>query len=138
MGSQIGRVLIETCSVTVPTVRPPVNKSSVSYVALSGWCGVLLLLIATPVSATLFCDIKKTPNRFVALRAQPDRAARLVAWMTFGDEVLISAGIAPRNGWTYVTWWKGGRFKAIHPDGGYDKPDGKGWVYSNLVEDVCG
>jgi hypothetical protein len=99
---------------------------------------MVLLLVATPASATLFCDIKKTPDGFVALRAQPNRTARLVARMKVGDEVLISGAIEPRNGWVHVTWWKGGRFKVEHPGGGYDKSDGEGWVYSNLVEDECG
>ena len=114
------------------------NKSLVACVALSGLCAAFLLIAATPASATLFCDVKKTPDRFVALRARPNHAARLVARMKFGDEVLISGDVTPRNGWTYVTWWKGGRFKMSHPGGGYDKPDGEGWVRSNLVEDVCG
>src|SRR5258708_1075582 len=112
-------------------MRSPINKFRVVRVALSAWCGMLLLLVAAPASATLLCDIKKTSDGFVALRAQPHRTARLVAWMKSGDEVLISSGVEPRNGWAYVTWWKGGRFKKDHPGGGYDKPDRKGWVYSD-------
>ena len=81
----------------------------------------ILALSATgaPASASLFCEINKSPDGFAALRAGPDPKARLVARMRVGDEALIDGGVERRGKWEYVTWWKGGRFKKKHPEGGF-------------------
>lgn len=87
-------------------------------------------------SATEFCNVKRTADGFVALREAPDPQSGLVGRMTHGDEVLGDPTVESRNGWIFVTWWKGGRFRP----GGYefDKPTGKGWVNSRLIEEECG
>ena len=94
--------------------------------------------MATPASATLYCEILKSPDGFAALRAGPDPKARLVARMRVGDEVLVNGGVERKGKWENVTWWKGGRFKKKHPEGGYDLPNAKGWVHSSLLGDTCG
>jgi hypothetical protein len=95
-----------------------------------------LMIAARAASATEFCDVKRTADGFVALRAAPDPQSRLVGRMAHGDEVLGDPTVESRNGWIFVTWWKGGRFRP----GGYefDKPTGKGWVNRRLIEEECG
>ena len=88
--------------------------------------------------ATEFCDIKKTPDGFMALREQPGARGKLVARMKPGDEVMLNNIVAEKNGWTRVYWWKGGRF---HNDGtvkGLSEVNGQGWVNSRLLGDECG
>ena len=96
------------------------------------------LLMTAPASATLYCDVLPPPNDFAALRAGPSPKARLVARMRVGDEVLIDGGVQRRGNWEYVTWWKGGRFKKKHPEGGYDPHDGRGWVLGKFLAEECG
>ena len=104
-------------------------------------CAVVFALAcapgSAPASASLFCDVRKTADGFVALRAQPQAHARLVARMHAGDEVSPDGGVAPRNGWEKVTWWQGGRFKFFHARGN-DAPSGRGWVMGRLMADECG
>jgi hypothetical protein len=88
-------------------------------------------------SATLFCEILKTSDGFVALRAEPNPNARLIARMHVGDEVLVDDTPNKPKGWTHFTWWKGGRFKAKH-EYGYDKPNAVGWAFDRYVGDTCG
>ena len=87
--------------------------------------------------ATEFCDIKPTPDGFVALRERPDAKGKLVARMKAGDEVMINNIVAEKNGWTRVYWWKGGRFQGQTVKG-LDRADGQGWVNSRLLGDECG
>ena len=87
--------------------------------------------------ATEFCDIKPTPDGFVALRERPDARGRLVARMKSGDEVMLDNIVAGKNGWTRVYWWKGGRFQGRTVKG-LDRADGQGWVNSRLLGDECG
>ena len=112
------------------------RSTSLMAVLSAGLIGVGLLGIA-PAAATEFCNVRKTRDGYVALRASPDPKAKLVARMKVGDEVLGDSTVDIVKGWMYVTWWKGGRFKSGRPDG-YDKPNGKGWVYSKLVDELCG
>jgi hypothetical protein len=97
---------------------------------------VSFLVASSAACATEFCNVKRTADGFVALRAAPDADAKVVGRMTHRDEVLEDPTIESRNGWIYVTWWKGGRFRP----GGYefDKPTAKGWVNRRLIEDECG
>jgi hypothetical protein len=95
------------------------------------------LLSITPAAATEFCDVRKTPDGFVALRTSPNPKAKLVARMKAGDEVLGDSTVDSVKGWIYVTWWKGGRFKTGKPNG-YDDPSGKGWVYGKFIDELCG
>jgi hypothetical protein len=92
---------------------------------------------ASPARATTFCDIRKTSDGFVALRAGPDAKAPLIARMRVGDEVQVRDDIASRGGFMFVTWWKGGRFK-VKRAAGYDPPDRDGWVREILIAEECG
>jgi hypothetical protein len=112
-------------------------KSSGFMAMLSaGLVGVSLLSIA-PAAATEYCNVRKTPDGFVALRTSPSPKAKLIAKMKAGDEVLGDSTVDSVKGWMYVTWWKGGRFKSGKPNG-YDNPNGKGWVYGKFVDELCG
>jgi hypothetical protein len=95
-----------------------------------------VMVAAQAASATEFCNVRRMADGFVALREAPDPKAKLVGRMTHGDEVLGDPTVENRNGWMFVTWWKGGRFRP----GGYefDRPTGKGWVNSRLIEEECG
>ncbi len=88
--------------------------------------------------ATEFCDIKPTPDGFMALRERPDAKGKLVARMKPGDEVLINNIVAEKNGWMRVYWWKGGRFNGDGSFKGLSKVDAQGWVNSKLLGDECG
>ena len=94
------------------------------------------VLMAAPAFATEFCDIKKTRDGFVALRAAPSPSGKLVGKMRVGDEVLYEVTVASKGDWSYVTWWKGSRFRK----GGYEfgKPTARGWVNSKLIKEECG
>ena len=88
--------------------------------------------------ATEFCDIKQTPDGFMALRERPSAKGKLVARMKTGDEVMINNIVAEKNGWTRVYWWKGGRFNDAGAFKGLSKVDAQGWVNSKLLGDECG
>jgi hypothetical protein len=125
-------------SVRARSIRPFSHgrlRRSVVLTALAIW--VWLASAAAPVRATAFCDIRKTRDGFVALRARPDAKAPLIARMHVGDEVLVRDDVAARGGFMFVTWWKGGRFK-VKREVGYDPPDRDGWVHKALIADECG
>ena len=86
--------------------------------------------------ATEFCDIKQTPDGFVALRERPDARGKLLGRMKSDDEVMLDNTVAEKNGWTRVYWWKGGRFHGQTVKGP-DRADGHGWVNSRLLGE-CG
>src|SRR6187397_2280971 len=89
------------------------------------------LLGAPSALATEFCDIRPTPDGFIALRERPDAKGKLVARMKVGDEVMINNIVAEKNGWTRVYWWKGGRFQG-QSFRGIEAADGQGWASSKL------
>jgi hypothetical protein len=120
---------------TVP--RPAARLPDARDAVLVAILAASLLPPASPVRATTFCDVRRTSDGFVALRAGPDAKARLVARMRAGDEVLVRDDVASRGGFMFVTWWKGGRFK-VKRDTGYDPSDGEGWVRETLIADECG
>lgn len=91
----------------------------------------LLLTAAAPASATTFCGIAPTPDGFVALRAGPSPAARLLQRMRVGDEVMI--GQEKSGPWVAVTWWRGD----TRLTRGF-KTGRKGWVNGALLDEVCG
>ncbi len=99
-------------------------------------CGALFS--ASFAFATQFCDIQKTPDGFLALRAQPNAKGKLVARMRPGDEVMLNTTVDEKNGWTRVYWWKGGRFTQSGDFKGLGKANGEGWVNSRLLGDECG
>ncbi len=98
---------------------------------------VIALTASIPASSMQVCWVKKTPDGFVALRAQPGAEARLISRMKGGDVVQGVEGIKQRGGWWYVTWWKESthnRNQGVN----YDQVDGKVWVKANLIEDDRG
>jgi hypothetical protein len=105
--------------------------------ALAGLLVCTFLVHARPADATIYCSIRKTRVGFVALRAEPNAQARLVARMHVGDEVQPHTSVERQDDWESVTWWKGGRFK-VQLRGGYDPPNGQGWVLQRFIADDCG
>lgn len=97
----------------------------------AGVCASLILLAVAPAQATEFCEIVKTRDGFVALRAAPNPGARLLARMRPQDEVQLSG--APRGQWQRVIFWKDGDRLGK----GYDKHTAIGWVNRALIKD-CG
>jgi Bacterial SH3 domain len=90
-----------------------------------------MLTIVEQAQATGFCNIKRTPDGFVALRDRPTPKGKLLGRMKSGDEVLI--GLGEKGNWIEVTWWKGqDRFEK-----GYHHTSGHGWVNSRLIEEEC-
>ncbi len=87
--------------------------------------------------ATEFCGIRKTPDGFIALRAEATAKGKLVARMKPGDEVMLNNIVEEKNGWARVYWWKGGRFHGQTVKG-IESADGQGWVNSKLLGDECG
>lgn len=88
-------------------------------------------------NATIFCDVVPTHAGVAPLRAAPAATARLIARMHAGDEVLLRDDVEAKNGWIFVTWWKGGRFK-VKQSAGYDPSNGEGWVMGSQLADECG
>ena len=87
---------------------------------------------STTSLATGFCNVKKTADGFVALRAGPSSKAKILGRMKSSDEVLI--GLGQHGNWIEVTWWRGSdRF-----DKGYDHTSGQGWVNMRFIEEECG
>lgn len=85
-----------------------------------------------PARATSFCDIRKTKDGFVALRAGPGPDARMLAKMTSRDEVML--GEARVGDWVEVTWWRGDdRLSKRH--GGHGL---QGWMNGALLGELCG
>ncbi|MBM3608892.1 MAG: SH3 domain-containing protein [Alphaproteobacteria bacterium] len=86
---------------------------------------------AQPAAATEFCQIAKTRDGFVALRAAPDTSAKILARMRPGDEAQLSGD--PKGQWQRVIYWKGEERLTR----GYDKHTATGWVNRGLLRD-CG
>lgn len=63
-----------------------------------------LVAAAEPASATVFCNILKSHDGFVALRAAPNADSRLVARMKEDDEVQM---LESKGRWMQVTHWHG-------------------------------
>jgi hypothetical protein len=98
---------------------------------------VALILPATDVQATAFCNLKKTPDGFVALRAGPSPKAKLLHRMRPNDEVLPSS-IEEKGAWVKVTYWRGGRFRISKEPAG-DPPTATGWMNKAFLdEERCG
>lgn len=64
---------------------------------------VLSTLAAAPAQASLFCEVIKTRDNFVALRDAPNPSGKLLARMKQGDEVMLEGD--PVGAWTRVTFW---------------------------------
>lgn len=99
--------------------------------------GCAFLAQPGPAKATLFCNVIPTHAGVAPLRAGPSATARLIARMHRGDEVLVRDDLEAKNGWVFVTWWKGGRFK-VKGSPGRDPSNGEGWVMESQLSDECG
>ena len=99
--------------------------------------GCVLWTQPNQANATVFCDVVPTYAGVAPLRAAPSATARLVAPMHAGDEVQLRDDIGTKNGWVFVTWWKGGRFK-LKRSAGYDPSNGEGWVRGSQLSNECG
>ncbi|WP_448950764.1 hypothetical protein [Labrys neptuniae] len=92
----------------------------------------LTCLFPAAVSAMELCNLRKTPDGFVALRAGPGPRHRLIARMK--PEDLVQYGEGREGKWVEVTWWRGdsglerdGFSKGIH-----------GWAFAPLIAEDCG
>lgn len=66
------------------------------------------LLAPAPAHAQMVqCQIARTPQGFVALRAAPRADARLVARLRRGDEVAVVNDHRRVAGWSEVDAWRG-------------------------------
>ncbi len=103
--------------------------SSAAILAITALTGALIAPV--PASASLYCPVIETSDGFVALRAGPSPATRLIARMRSGDEVRLGQG---RQGkWVEVTWWRvDDRLGKRHKP-----PAGRGWAHRDLIGD-CG
>lgn len=95
-----------------------------------------MLIWPSAAGATLYCDIKETPDGFVALRAGPSASFEMIEKMRPGDEILLGQGKAGK--WIEATFWRGGRF-ATGPNPVGDPATAKGWMHEDLIaDDSCG
>lgn len=84
-------------------------------------------VIASPAQATLFCDVKKTKDGFVAVREKPDAKSKVVYKVPFGEDVQLDSTRNEANGWAPVIYSGPRRGKMI-----------PGWVRSSLIVQECG
>ncbi len=92
---------------------------------------IFVACAASPVHATEFCLIRKTPDGFAALRNAPSPNAKLIARMKAGEEAQLAQGVKGR--WRKVIYWRGDDRLTK----GYDARFATGWVNGRLLAD-CG
>lgn len=63
----------------------------------------LAAFATAPARASLFCEVVKTRDGFVALREAPSASGKLLARMKPGDEAMLAG--EPVAGWTPVIFW---------------------------------
>lgn len=85
--------------------------------------------LASPASATSYCEVVKTKDGFAALRATPGASGKLLAKMPSESMVLLRG--QERSGWAKVAWCREGQ-----PEQDC-KGQIEGWVNKKLI-DVCG
>lgn len=106
-----------------------------SRVLVSAGLGALAVILATlPASAARYvCDVRSTPDGFVALRANPAERSTLLARIRPGQMVLL--GDQTSGDWRQVTYWANGQ---VPPETGSAAPQSRrGWVHGQLLGD-CG
>ena len=105
--------------------------------ALAGLvCTAAAMAWSGPAAATEFCDVLAQRDGFVALRAHPTPESRLVARMHVGDEVILRHQTSA-NGWSYVSWLKGGHQRMTKNGLVYQSDGPSGWVNPRLISE-CG
>lgn len=85
------------------------------------------IVVASPAHATLFCDVKKTKDGFVAVREKPDAKSKILVKVPFGEDVQIDSTRNEAKGWAPVIYSGPRRGKMI-----------PGWVRSSLIVQECG
>lgn len=86
-----------------------------------------VFFFTSPASATAFCEVKRTSDGFVALRAGPGASAARIWRLKPGEMVQLDRTRPSPAGWRAVI---------------YRSEDGKieriGWVSARLIEQECG
>ena len=121
----------------LPTMSRSLSVKHIAVLSLGAGLIAGALFATGSARATEFCGIRKTPDGFIALRAEATAKGKLVARMKPGDEVMLNNIVEEKNGWTRVYWWKGGRFHGQTVKG-IESADGQGWVNGKLLGDECG
>jgi hypothetical protein len=81
--------------------------------------------------ASEFCDVPKTKDGFIALRAGPGMQFPIVARMRFGDEMLPTP--IGKGDWVETRHWRGKtRFTR-----GFGASR-NGWMHKRFIPDMCG
>lgn len=92
----------------------------------------LMAAVVTPASAALYCEIASSRDGFAAVRAAPDRKAKIVMRIARDLMVQLDDTRAPPAGakdWVAVAVVRGPDNQAI----------GRGWLHKSLIKpDSCG
>ena len=98
---------------------------------------LVVIAVFSPASATVYCEMKATPDGFVALRNGPSPSTRLILKMRAGDTTQIAQG--RKNGWTEVYHWKKSIYDSQPKGRGFDDLGlaTRGWVNERFLEN-CG
>jgi uncharacterized protein YraI len=83
--------------------------------------------LSSPADATAFCEVKQTSDGFVALRATPSPAGKLIRKINSGESVQIDRTRRAQGNWMSV-YYRG-------PDRSLNE---QGWVNQRLIGDLCG
>lgn len=97
------------------------------FTKLLAFASVLLAVGLSPAHATLFCDVKKTKDGFVAVREKPDAKSKILVKVPFGEDVQLDSTRNEAKGWAPVIYSGPRRGKMI-----------PGWVRSSLIVQECG
>jgi uncharacterized protein YgiM (DUF1202 family) len=89
--------------------------------------GVCISGSALPAQATLFCEVLKTKDGFVALRDKPSTKSKVLRRLTVGEDVQIDSTRKEANGWAPVIYTGNDRSKNVI-----------GWVRGSLISNECG
>jgi hypothetical protein len=98
------------------------------FLAIAAAMGVV---ISSGAVASEFCDVPKTKDGFIALRAGPGMQFPIVARMRFGDEMLPTP--IGKGDWVETRHWRGKtRFTR-----GFGASR-NGWMHKRFIPDMCG
>jgi hypothetical protein len=92
-----------------------------------------LIAASAPASATYVCDVQRTADGFVALRAAPSAQSALLARMQPGQ--MVRLGNRDSGAWREVIYWTGGDVP-IETEARF-RQGLRGWVHGRLIGD-CG
>jgi len=99
-----------------------------SRLPTASFCVLALLAgSALPAQATLFCEVLKTKDGFVALRDKPSTKSKVLRRLTVGEDVQIDSTRKETGGWAPVIYTGNDRSKNVI-----------GWVRGSLISNECG